>query len=507
MNPPSTLKIIEKSANFRMHSDARGPAKITDIVNEFVGKCTQHGYLVELIRIESVDPGLLRMPILSGLATYSVTIRGWFIIPRRGMIVQGAYVQSATDRGMVCAKSPFKILVPPNFTTLTADQYIDIELTGFKDELTKPVITAIGMPYRLFDIPKEMRHIGFYQDDPIGPYRMTLSPGDPEPFQDFQESQDFQDFQNFQDFRNLPIWARQIRLMLNPYELIHPPDNYGTRILPEKLQGNPRPISRAYYKLVDVVHQYQWKMEPDDIAVCLADAPGGMTQAMTHLFPNRVFSTSLLDGIVYSPELSKNPRITIDYLDSGTGDLLDAANIRGFLARLPRRAKLISADGAIEYLPTERENIHHRLLLGEILAALSIQEIGGSFFVKLFGRRSLTTIRIFIWASQWYDSWHLIKPRSVRIANNEVLAVFNGLRRIPDISKELEEFRKFVDPDMHITGIEVPGYILDRVKNFNEYMMSIRNFELNFGFNMSKHKFDPDRFINEQTEYAKKYLD
>jgi cap2 methyltransferase len=92
------------------------------------------------------------------------------------------------------------------------------------------------------------------------------------------------------------------------------------------------------------------------------------------------------------------------FLKDGTGNIIDQSNIDFLIEEVNRKfvsstgtqmpVNLVTADGSIDCqsCPMDQENAVARLQLAEIITALSILSVGGSFVLKIFTFFEIQTV-------------------------------------------------------------------------------------------------------------------
>ncbi len=224
----------------------------------------------------------------------------------------------------------------------------------------------------------------------------------------------------FETDNNIQLY-RKYKGILNIYSLVN--FNYNTSksfesltgILPTNLAGYDKAISRAYYKLLEILNNMDIiPKKKSIISGNIAEAPGGFIQALIDYrkenTSNHYYTISLkMEGESSRSFDFKQKRvanfmkkyrnddkmITVSYgnKNSGNGNINKLENIKGY-AKLfaENKADIVTADGGFESDESVWENPEMtvevrtlQLLYNEVVAALSIQGDGGSFVLKIFG--------------------------------------------------------------------------------------------------------------------------
>ncbi|MCK5347090.1 MAG: SAM-dependent methyltransferase, partial [Candidatus Heimdallarchaeota archaeon] len=295
-------------------------------------------------------------------------------------------------------------------------------------------------------------------------------------------------------------WKRYMRYAINPYEMLQSPATYRPKnfdnsylreAFPDVIH---RPVSRAYWKIYEIVNFFGWTAEPGDLTVSLGDAPGGFAQALTHLFPkNKVVTVSLIDpeAIAYAPEVVKNRKVTIDGLVDGRGDLLSIENVKYFIKKYHNRVAMAGCDGALSYTALweqgyHKEMQHTKLFLFEAICCLGSLKLGGHMTLKLYGNYTKVTVQIYYWFATFFAKMFVYKPRTLRISNKERFVVCVGLHTHPNITfihTLLETIDKIPDGEFidNLFNFTVPEEFLEKILSFTNSIEQVRNFTHLYG--------------------------
>ncbi len=190
------------------------------------------------------------------------------------------------------------------------------------------------------------------------------------------------------------------------------------------------PVSRAYFKLIEIVRTSSIK--PPRASLHLCEAPGGFAQAVSTEFSNVDISvmSRRTDGAQYfSPAVLHDPKITILNLAHKSDILLEA--VRHELCKSATSYDLITADGGIDNdnKPELTENATAHLVLCEIDAALRLQRENGSFILKIFSCSRDITKELIAILTTCYREVSMVKPFTSRCVNDERYIVCDGFQK------------------------------------------------------------------------------
>ena len=245
------------------------------------------------------------------------------------------------------------------------------------------------------------------------------------------------------------IWDKY-KKYTNPYEYIH-------TVVPLRKHSvcKLRPLSRAFYKMMEILHQFPQIIFP----VCatskclrtfhLAEGPGGFIEAVAktratvggHRPQDDVYiGMTLMDpsNQTYSiPAWKKSdaflreyPQVKIETGADGTGNLLVAQNFKYLYETYGGTMDLVTGDGGFDFstdFDHQEVNILP-LLYAQIACAVCMQTHGGSFVLKIFDLFTTPTLDLLALLSSLYDHVSIIKPVTSRYANSEKYVVCTGFR-------------------------------------------------------------------------------
>ncbi len=93
---------------------------------------------------------------------------------------------------------------------------------------------------------------------------------------------------------------------------------------------------------------------------------------------------------------------------------------------------LVTADGSVDCMqcPHDQENKVHYLHFAEVVAALQILDMGGTFVLKMFTFFELTTVGLLYYLVNVFDKVDVFKPAASKQGNSEVYVICSGYQRI-----------------------------------------------------------------------------
>ena len=196
-------------------------------------------------------------------------------------------------------------------------------------------------------------------------------------------------------------------------------------------------ISRSFFKMWEILQTFNLANQPSMTMVGLAEAPGSFVQAfikyrekLHDITKDRIHVMSIESkDISISDELVKNTKkypklLNIITSKLETGDLSHVSTtkyIKTIIDNEKRYADLITADGEVARSINNNysEQDSYALILGEIITALKIQAINGSFVLKVFETFTCITIKMIYLLSSFYENVYIYKPFFSRDTTSE----------------------------------------------------------------------------------------
>jgi 23S rRNA U2552 (ribose-2'-O)-methylase RlmE/FtsJ len=223
------------------------------------------------------------------------------------------------------------------------------------------------------------------------------------------------------------------------------------------LSNKPEILSRAYYKLWEILMTYELiDLDKEKfISAHLAEGPGAFIQAVImyrDMFCKKGLSkndryhaiTLHPEGKSFVPEMDakfnefydkESPkRVHLHKTHSiqtagksktkDNGDITDPKTMKLFGGEIKDKCDFITADGGFENVNENlQEQEAFRLVLSEIINAVRIQKKGGHFVCKFFETFTLTSCKMIAILNELYEKVHFIKPLTSRGSNSEKYVV------------------------------------------------------------------------------------
>jgi len=273
-------------------------------------------------------------------------------------------------------------------------------------------------------------------------------------------------------------WEKNKR-KLNPYEYINTQfDSFSPCVC------NYKPISRAFFKLLEILNTFSLTFPKVLRSFHLAEGPGGFIEAIQYSRKNNkdlYYGMTLLDNKRDIPLWNKcernlmkgNTNIIIESGD-GTGNLYHLENLLYVRKHYEHTMDFITADGGFDYsvdFNNQEESSLH-LIFSEICFAIMMQKKGGHFILKVFDTFSSSTIELIYLLTYLYEEVIISKPMTSRPANSEkyiLCTKFKMVHNIEDIKQKICQMYTTVqdNPYTSILDLEIPNLFLNKIREIN----------------------------------------
>lgn len=303
--------------------------------------------------------------------------------------------------------------------------------------------------------------------------------------------------------------------VVNPFE--HVISNYedSLRNLTKLYLGikddNPDILSRAFYKLWEILFLFGVADQKDLTYAALAEGPGAFIQAVIN-YRQKLgsgISNDKIFGVTIHPEKGKyiemgkqfmnfynkqvpgllNIHSTVPTVEAvkhkakDNGDITQVKTISLFKKDIEKTkdfADLVTADGGFDWDDENfQEQEGYQLILGEIVAALRVQAKSGHFVLKIFETFTLPSIKMIYLLSSFYEETYIHKPFFSRQSNSEKYVICKGFKydqkkdtalldkKIKTLEAVLEGMNSMKFVFDIFPGLDLPSDYLDRFKFMN----------------------------------------
>ncbi len=211
-------------------------------------------------------------------------------------------------------------------------------------------------------------------------------------------------------------------------------------------------VNRAFYKLWELLapHKERLLAKSGCNTLHLAEAPGSFVQVVKTMSssvhsvavskPPSSYAEVVQKGKAiptFSPEVTSLPGTEFHYVDLMSRDKI-AELVHQMYHIAPDGFDLVTGDGGFdeEERYDEKEVLHYKLILGEVVAILLTQKLQGSCILKVFDTFTVTIVHILHLLCCHYTSFTITKPSTSRPTNSERYIVCHGFTGIGTSNKE-----------------------------------------------------------------------
>ena len=282
-------------------------------------------------------------------------------------------------------------------------------------------------------------------------------------------------YKNFIDHINLNTWDF-FKKKTNDYEYIEKKN---------KIVLNT-PISRAWFKLHEIIIDYNLLTDKNDLLIVgLAEGPGGFMQCINDFRKtnnDKFVCMSLISTKESIPDWNKyynfkKNNIHIFNGHDNTGNIYLLENILSLKKYLKRKVDFVTCDGGFNYSVNYnyQEQLSYRLIMCQIICSLNILKINGNMIIKIFDIFTSFTVKILYFLTTLFEEVNIVKPYTSRMANSEKYIICKNLINIKesdleDLNKIVKEWENYEKNKMYIYDIfdfETPDEFNDLIYSYN----------------------------------------
>ena len=213
----------------------------------------------------------------------------------------------------------------------------------------------------------------------------------------------------------------KVKKCINIFEYIYFSQNKNKNI------SDIIPISRSFFKLIEISKDLDIINKPDINCFCIAEAPGGFIQSLLDKKEvNKINAVTLISDNTEIPRwnnnILNNDKVILHKGINDNGDICDLKNVLSIINKIGKNSiDLITGDGGFDYSSdyNKQEINSLPLIYSEIFLALNVQKENGNFICKFFDLFFDRTIQLIYILSLCYNEVYIHKPSISRLSNSE----------------------------------------------------------------------------------------
>jgi 23S rRNA U2552 (ribose-2'-O)-methylase RlmE/FtsJ len=333
------------------------------------------------------------------------------------------------------------------------------------------------------------------------------------------------------EINNNKLWEI-FKKYINEFELVYL-SNYKILSISKYI-----PISRSFFKMWEMLNEYNLLDKYKNINIKtthIAEGPGGFIDALIQWrckYSNTIYKKDNINAITLKSTkkdipgwkksknfLKENPNINISYGEDNTGNIYNIRNIDHYVNEIGKdTCDFCTADGGFDYSIdfNHQEQLSYRIILCEILIAISVQKKDGIFICKIFDIYTLFTIKILYILGIFYENVIITKPFLSRPANSEKYIIASGFRGYNDERLVLYNKIYYLIKDWYynknenetdentlnrIINISIPRDFINIIINYNIYNTKKQIISLLKAFELINTYNDDKEILDKQILY------
>ena len=232
-------------------------------------------------------------------------------------------------------------------------------------------------------------------------------------------------------------------------------------------------ISRAYFKLYEMVYNenFMYSQKLDCFFIC--EAPGGFIECVLDIRRKKNLNTRYVSMTKEDPDIKYDKFIEESNLFYGDLTKLSVIHetVTRVLQRFPNGLDLVTADGGFDVKSYNDQEIYtSKLLLCEIYTCLRTQKINGTFIIKFFDMFTHNSIIYYLLLCSCYEYVRIIKPKTSRNCNSERYLIcynFRGISQKLNISLQKTIYYFTVNKTEVYPNVKIPPILKKKICTFN----------------------------------------
>lgn len=190
-------------------------------------------------------------------------------------------------------------------------------------------------------------------------------------------------------------------------------------------------ISRAYFKLYEIIYNEPLVSYENLSCFFICEAPGGFIECITDIRRKKNLQTEYISISKFDTSIKYDRYLEENNLFYGDITCNVEEHIAKALTKFNDGIDLITADGGFDIKNYNgQEIVTSKLLLCEIYIALKTQKTGGTFIIKFFDMFTHNSIIYYLILCSFYQYVRIIKPKTSRNCNSERYLVCCNMQRL-----------------------------------------------------------------------------
>ena len=245
--------------------------------------------------------------------------------------------------------------------------------------------------------------------------------------------------------------------------------------------------SRDYYKFYEIIKYYNLTQDlPNNCSSGhLGESSIPCAKALTYFLPKlNWYAEKITSEIPHTRSFTDFSQLENENVkdENGYSRIISSNKELTFLENLKNfkdsvgKVHFFSADVLIDtsHDPNNQEQLIFHAIFAQIVYALSMQELGGVFIIKIFDCLTRPSCQLIYYLTNFYESVGIIKPRTSRYSNSEKYIVAKKFKGID--SEELIKLEDILtnwkdDLYCRVLGIELPLDIETQFFNYNNKLI------------------------------------
>ena len=256
---------------------------------------------------------------------------------------------------------------------------------------------------------------------------------------------------NNEHLQNVNLELKKKKYASNPFEDEMSVDTKDVKNIKDAFSDKYKDsnfVSRAAFKLWEILKENKNLINKSGNTLHIAEAPGSFAQC-TSLYMNKyhenkndtthyiISISENIGGIPIDSVIMKEKRYKIisnmekSITQKFNGDLTNPSDLEEIKGYLKEKFSFITADGGKDVQNKNfQEQEQYSLIFSEMLVAITHQEEGGGFVLKLFDTFTTLTLKFISILVSLYDRVYIHKPFMSRASNSEKYLVCENFKGI-----------------------------------------------------------------------------